>query len=135
MFAFPLCYVQKKINSCEMKCNTLDTVAMSEKCTFIAFNECISPLGRVPRLWNKLDWRGGGQNTTVCFPPGLLSPLCGPVSPCFLLGFSDQSLFTYFCFILFLRERHTEYKLGRGRERGRHRIQRRLQALSCQHRT
>ena len=35
---------------------------------------------------------------------------------------------------LCLRERGTECKWGRGRERGRHRIQSRLQALSCQHR-
>ena len=34
----------------------------------------------------------------------------------------------------FLRDRETECKLGRGRERGRHRIRSRLQALSCQHR-
>ena len=32
------------------------------------------------------------------------------------------------------RERQTECEQGRGRERGRHRIQSRLQPLSCQHR-
>ena len=38
-------------------------------------------------------------------------------------------------FIYFLRERERERecKWGRDRERGRHRIQSRLQALSCQH--
>ena len=36
-------------------------------------------------------------------------------------------------FYLFLRERETEYELGRGRERGRQNPQSRLQALSCQH--
>ena len=33
-----------------------------------------------------------------------------------------------------MRERGTEHRQGRGRERRRHRIQSRLQALSCQHR-
>ena len=40
----------------------------------------------------------------------------------------------FLTFIVFLRERETEHELGRGRETGRHRIQSRLQALSCQHR-
>ena len=31
------------------------------------------------------------------------------------------------------RERVSKYEWGKGRERGRHRIQSRLQALSCQH--
>ena len=35
---------------------------------------------------------------------------------------------------LFIFERETECKRGKGRERGRHRIQSRLQAMSCQHR-
>ena len=34
----------------------------------------------------------------------------------------------------FLRDRGTEHECGRGRERGRHRIWSRFQALSCQHR-
>ena len=38
----------------------------------------------------------------------------------------------FILFYLFLRE--TKYELGRCRERGRHRIRSRLQALSCQHR-
>ena len=33
-----------------------------------------------------------------------------------------------------MSDRETEHKQGRGRERGRHKIQSRLQALSCQHR-
>ena len=44
----------------------------------------------------------------------------------------------FFNVYLFLRETETErdieHKWGRGRERGRHRIGSRLQALSCQHR-
>ena len=35
---------------------------------------------------------------------------------------------------LFLRQRETEHEQGRSREKGRHRIRNRLQALSCQHR-
>ena len=35
---------------------------------------------------------------------------------------------------LFMRQRQTEHEWGRDRERGRHRIQSRFQALSCQHR-
>ena len=50
-----------------------------------------------------------------------------------------KRLFIYFfknvrCFYLFLRQRETEHEQGRVRERGRHRIRSRLQALSCQHR-
>ena len=40
----------------------------------------------------------------------------------------------FFNAYLFLRERERERKQGRDRERGTHRIQSRLQALSCQHR-
>ena len=43
-----------------------------------------------------------------------------------------STFFLNFCF--WERERKRENKWGRGRERGRHRIERRLQALSCQHR-
>ena len=43
-------------------------------------------------------------------------------------------LFLFFNFFLNLFLRETECKLGRGRERGRHRIGGRLQAPSCQHR-
>ena len=42
-------------------------------------------------------------------------------------------LFIYSVY-LFLRERQTEWEQGKIRERGRHRIWSRLQALSCQHR-
>ena len=44
-------------------------------------------------------------------------------------------LFLFFLKVYFLRKRETEHEQGKGRERGRHRIQSRLQALSCQHRT
>ena len=40
--------------------------------------------------------------------------------------------FLIFNVSLFLREAETEHEWGKGRERGRHRIQSRLQALSCQ---
>ena len=40
----------------------------------------------------------------------------------------------FFNVYLFLRQRETEHEWGRVRERGRHRIRSRLQALSCQHR-
>ena len=40
----------------------------------------------------------------------------------------------FFKMFIFDRERETEHEWGRGRERGRHRIGSRLQALSCQHR-
>ena len=50
-------------------------------------------------------------------------------------GFISLSFFFLtFLFILFLRQRETEHERGMGRERGRHRIGNRLQALSCQHR-
>ena len=42
--------------------------------------------------------------------------------------------FNFFNVHLFLRKRERECKQGRGREKGRHRIWNRLQALSCQHR-
>ena len=45
---------------------------------------------------------------------------------------SDLHFLSFFNVYLFLRE--TECKQGRGRERGRHRIWSRFQALSCQHR-
>ena len=44
------------------------------------------------------------------------------------------SFFKFFNVYLFLRETETECKWIRGRKRGRHRIQSRPQALSCQHR-
>ena len=40
----------------------------------------------------------------------------------------------FFLMFIFERWRKTEHEQGRGRERGRHRIQSRLQSLSCQHR-
>ena len=40
----------------------------------------------------------------------------------------------FFNVYLCLTQIETEHEWGRGRERGRHRIQSRLQALSCQHR-
>ena len=48
---------------------------------------------------------------------------------CFILFF-----FVMFFKFIFERQRETEHELGRGRERGRHRIWNRLQALSGQHR-
>ena len=42
--------------------------------------------------------------------------------------------FIYFCTLIYFWETETECEWGRGRERGRHRTQSRLQALSCQHR-
>ena len=44
-------------------------------------------------------------------------------------GFVNKS------FLMFIFERETECERGRGREREGHRIQSRLQALSCQHRS
>ena len=41
---------------------------------------------------------------------------------------------SYFFIFMFILERWTEHEWGRGRERGRHRIWSRLQALSFQHR-
>ena len=46
----------------------------------------------------------------------------------------QKTLFYYFLKFIFEREIETEHKWGRGRERGRYRIQSSLQALSCQHR-
>ena len=40
----------------------------------------------------------------------------------------------FLMFYLFLKKRETEHERGKSRERARHKIQRRLQALSCQHR-
>ena len=61
----------------------------------------------------------------------------GPVF-CLLLGKMHGKDTMYFFFLifkcLFLRERMRVHKWGRDREGGRHRICRRLQALSCQHR-
>ena len=42
--------------------------------------------------------------------------------------------FFFFNVYLFFRQRETEHEPGRSRERGRHRIQSRLRAPSCQHR-
>ena len=39
-----------------------------------------------------------------------------------------------FIYLFILRQRETEHEQGRDRERGKHRIKSRLQALSCQHR-
>ena len=54
------------------------------------------------------------------------------------LGSKQSSSSSFFFFLHFIyfweRERETELKWGRGRERGGHRIWSRLQALSCQHR-
>ena len=54
----------------------------------------------------------------------------------YLFGSFLFSFFLNFFFnvYLFLRQRETEHEWGRVRERGRHRIRSRLQALSCQHR-
>ena len=41
---------------------------------------------------------------------------------------------TFFLMLIYFWERKTEQEWGRGRERGRHRIGSRFQALSCQHR-
>ena len=48
----------------------------------------------------------------------------------------DHHFYYFFIFLMFIYfwERETEHKQGRGRETGRHRIQSRLQALSCLHR-
>ena len=44
-------------------------------------------------------------------------------------------IYIFKCFLMFIFETETECKLGRAeREKGRHRIWSRLQALSCQHR-
>ena len=40
----------------------------------------------------------------------------------------------FFLMFIYFWNRETEHEWGRGRERGRHRIKSRLQALSCQHR-
>ena len=56
---------------------------------------------------------------------------------CFILYASYHNFFLIFffnIFYLFLGQSKTEHERGRGRERGRHRIGSRLQALSCQHR-
>ena len=47
---------------------------------------------------------------------------------------TQKPLSFLFSVYLFLRETETECEWVRGRERGRHRIQSRLQVLSCQHR-
>ena len=49
------------------------------------------------------------------------------------LAFYLKKIF-FFNVYLFLRQRETQHEQGRGRERGKHRIWSRLQALSCQHR-
>ena len=43
-------------------------------------------------------------------------------------------LIFFLIFLMFIFESEREHEWGRGRERGRHGIQNRLQALSCQHR-
>ena len=51
-----------------------------------------------------------------------------------VLSSSSAELKHFFNVYLFLRQRETEHEWGRGRERGRHRIWSRLQALSHQNR-
>ena len=56
---------------------------------------------------------------------------------CFSLFVSKSVFFSlYFFFLMFIDfwERETECRLGRDRERGRHRVRSRLHAPSCQHR-
>ena len=58
------------------------------------------------------------------------------VTPMFKYMHPDFMFFFKFCNVyLFLRQIETEHEQGRGRKRGRHRIQSGLQALSCQHRS
>ena len=52
----------------------------------------------------------------------------------FLINFILFYFFNFFNVYLFLRQRETEHEWRRVREKGRHRIWNRLQALSCQHR-
>ena len=62
------------------------------------------------------------------------TPFFQLLSPKLLESFLKKFFFFFYILLIFERERKTEHKWGRGRERGRHRIPSRLQALSCQHR-
>ena len=62
-------------------------------------------------------------NRSPCWPPTYIFKIV-------ILVFKKK----FFNVHLFLRERERECQWGIGRERGRHRIGSRLQALSCQHR-
>ena len=53
---------------------------------------------------------------------------------CYMYSILYSFLKNFFNVLFVLWERETECEWGRGRERGRHRIRNRLQALSCQHR-
>ena len=55
-----------------------------------------------------------------------------PLSPPLTCAQRSLSFFFFFNVYLFLGQRETEHEWGRGRERGRHRIGNRLQALSRQ---
>ena len=54
--------------------------------------------------------------------------------PGWIIWCVNYIFFFFFNIYSFLRQRETEHEQGKVRERGRHRIWSRLQALSCQHR-
>ena len=68
--------------------------------------------------------------TWQCFPSNLTYQISLKLFYLFI-----YLLKKFFNVYLFLREREIEHKWGRSRERGRHRIWSRLQALRCQHRS
>ena len=70
-----------------------------------------------------LDLTNSEILTTVGIKSRMLSLLSHPGTP-------QMVPFFFFNVYLFLRQRETEHEWGRGRERGRHRIGSRLQALS-----
>ena len=81
-----------------------------------------------------------GHRPTCCFVNSCSIFMLTLVPSCMRFpaknGFlSPGSFFSFFLNVyLFLRDRETEREQGRNSETGRHRIQSRLQALSCQHR-
>ena len=86
------------------------------------------------RIWNRLQalscqhraWHGARTHGLLDHD---LNQLSHPAPPWFF--FFIKKIFLFLTFICFWDREHEQ---GRGRERGRHRIWSRLQALSCQHR-
>ena len=88
-------------------------------------------------LWFRVFWASASVIEVAVVPRLRWLVILGLISlifPYLLHCCPLWTVFKNFFLLIFIFERKTEHEWGRGRERGRHRIQSRLQALSCQHR-